>query len=91
MLWILAASSLLCPGRAPAGAEMKLPVAGLKEFRVASDMQPTVWSVLQAARFPNDSKTALPIRAERENWRRLECCRFSAGASDASSALVSLL
>ncbi|MEZ5571784.1 MAG: hypothetical protein R3E64_07140 [Halioglobus sp.] len=66
MLWIFAARSGLCSGL-PAGAEMNMPVDGLKEFNVARDMQPTVWVWPQAARFPKDNKTALPTNAEREN------------------------
>ncbi|MEZ5501989.1 MAG: hypothetical protein R3E50_04795 [Halioglobus sp.] len=57
------ARSTLCSGL-PAGADMNIPVVGLKEFRVVTDMHPTVWP--QADRFPSDSNTALPARALRE-------------------------
>ena len=85
MRCISAARFSLCSGL-PAGAEANIPVVGLNEFMVVSDMQSTVWP--QADRFPRDSSTALPASALREKWRRCGSCNWQ-DCADALPAVFS--
>ncbi len=69
--WMAAASSSLCSGL-PAGAEINIPVSGLNEFSVVTDIQPAFCDEPpHAERFPSESNTAPPAIALRENRRRV--------------------